>query len=354
MRVSRLTNEARNDAYTVRALSALTCLLATTGVAEASDSNGHPRDATLRQARQLTSVQNTYPSASPDGSRIVFQSNRTGRWELFVMRADGTDLQQLTNAPGDNVTPKWSPDGRHIAFAAERTPGDSEIYVMDVDGGNVRALNPAPGDDSHPGWSPDGSRVIFNSARNTPDPTADWSRQWHDVYSVRADDGGDLRRHTNCRSVCTYPSYSPDGARIAYRKVVDAPAFQWDLTSAVRNSEVFVAQVDGSEERNVSNSAAFDGWPVFTPDGRGVVFSSNRAGPARVGQLYVVMLSGDADEAPRALTDAARSVVQASFSRDGRALYAYVNDELPDTEYGDVVRFEWSGGAPAAPAADAN
>ena len=92
-----------------------------------------------------------------------------------------------------------------------------------------------------------------------------------------------IRRHTNCRSVCTYPSYSPDGTRIAYRKVVDAPGFQWDLTSALRNSEVFVADIDGNNERNVSNSAAFDGWPVFTPDGAGVVFSSNRAGPARVG-----------------------------------------------------------------------
>ena len=341
MRVSRLPDRARNDAQA--ALSVLTCLLATIATAEASDVNVEPRNATLGSPRQLTSVQNSYPSASPDGSHIVFQSNRTGRWELFVMRADGTDLRQLTDTPGDNVTPKWSPDGRRIVFAAERTPGDSEIYVMNADGRNVRALSPAPGDDSHPGWSPDGTRVIFNSARNTPDPAADWSRQWHDVYSVRADDGGNLLRHTSCRSVCTYPSYSPDGKRIAFRKVVDAPGFQWDLTSALRNSEVFVADVDGGNERNLSNSAAFDGWPVFTPDGRGVVFSSNRAGPARVGQLYLVTVPDDEVEAPRALTAGPRSIVQASFSRDGRTLYAYMNDELPDIEYGDVVRYEWSG-----------
>jgi len=304
-----------------------------------------PGSTMLESSRQLTSVQNAYPCASPDGSRIVFQSNRTGRWELFVMRADGTDLRQLTNAAGDNVSPKWSPDGRHIVFAAERTPGDSEIYVMDADGSNVRALSPAPGDDSHPAWSPDGIRVIFNSARDTPDPTAEWSRQWHDVYSVRADDGGDLRRHTACRTVCTYPSWSSDGKRIAYRKVVDAPGFQWDLTSSPRNSEVYVADVDGRNERNLSNSAAFDGWPVFTPDGR-VVFSSNRAGPARVGQLYVVAVSENGIGAPQPLTDGRRSVVQASFSRDGRALYAYVNDEGADVEYGDVVRFDWpTGGA---------
>ena len=124
---------------------------------------------------------------------------------------------------------------------------------------------------------------------------------------------------------------------------MDAPGFQWDLTSALRNSEVFVADVDGGNERNLSNSAAFDGWPVFTPDGRGVVFSSNRAGPARVGQLYLVTVPDDEVEAPRALTAGPRSIVQASFSRDGRTLYAYMNDELPDIEYGDVVRYEWSG-----------
>ena len=82
--------------------------------------------------------------------------------------------------------------------------------------------------------------------------------------------------------------------------------------------------------------------PVFTPDGSGVVFSSNRAGPARVGQLYVVELSGAESAVPRPLTFGPRSVVQASFSRDGLVLYAYVNDELPDLEYGDVVRYEWS------------
>lgn len=336
-------HRAGRGTRTARGLSTVTGLLAITVTAQASDLYGTPQVPTLRHARQLTSVQNTYPSASPDGSRIVFQSNRTGRWELFVMRADGTDLRQLTDMPGDNVTPKWSPDGRRIVFAAERTPGDSEIYVMNADGRNVRALSPAPGDDSHPSWSPDGTRIIFNSPRDTPDLAAEWSRQWHDVYSVRADDGRDLRRHTNCRSVCTYPSYSPDGRRITYRMVVDTPGFQWDLTSAMRNSEVFVADVDGSNERNVSRSAAFDGWPVFTPDGRGVVFSSNRAGPARVGQLYLVTVSDDVIGNPVALTAGPRSVVQASFSRDGKALYAYVNDELPDVEYGDVVRYEWHG-----------
>jgi TolB protein len=288
----------------------------------------------LGPVKQLTAVVNSYPSPSPDGERIVFQSNRTGRFELYVMARDGTGLQQLTNSPGNNVTPKWSPDGKLIVFAAEPQADNSEIYVMNADGSGVRPLSPAWGDDSHPSFSFDGKRVIFNSSRNTPDRSAEWSKQWHDVYSVKLD-GSDLTRHTHCQTVCTYPSFSPDGKWIAYRKVVDTPGFQWDLTSSPRNSEVFVARVDGSDERNLSNNAAFDGWPVFTPDGRGVVFSSNRAGPARVGQLCFVALAGSA--APSVLTNGARSIAQPAISRDGKWLYAYANDEFADWEYGDVV-----------------
>ena len=56
--------------------------------------------------------------------------------------------------------------------------------------------------------------------------------------------------------------------RITYRKVIDGPAFQWDLSAIGRNSEVFVADADGSNEVNASKDAAFDGWPVWSPDGK--------------------------------------------------------------------------------------
>jgi TolB protein len=250
------------------------------------------------------------------------------------MNRDGTGLKQLTNAPGNNVTPKWSPDGKLIVYASEPQPDNSEIYVMNADGTGVRPLSPARGDDSHPRFSPDGARVIFNSSRNTPDRSVEWSKQWHDVYSVKIN-GSDLRQHTHCRSVCTYPSFSPDGQWIVYRKVVDVPGFQWDLTSSPRNSEVFLSRADGRDERNLSNNAAFDGWPIFTHDGRGVIFASNRAGRPNVGQLYYVELEGTA--APRALTQGVRSVAQPALSRDGKWLYAYANDEFADWEYGDVV-----------------
>lgn len=176
---------------------------------------------------------------------------------------------------------------------------------------------------------------MFNSARTTPDLKADWSRQWHEVFSVNLD-GTDLRQHTRCRAVCTYPSISPDGTRLAYRKVVDAPGFNWNLASSSRNSEVFVADLDGANEHNLSNSAAFDGWPAWTPDGRGLVFASNRAGPANVGHLYAVAVDGSG---LRQLSDGPRGHVQPAFSRDGSRLHAYEYVEIDGYETGDVVWF---------------
>src|SRR5205807_9726221 len=116
-------------------------------------------------------------------------------------------------------------------------------------------------------WLLIGSRIMFNSSRTTPDPSVDWSKQWHELFSMKPD-GTDVKQHTHFRTVCTFGSFSPDMTKITYRKVVDGPSFQWDLTAAGRNSEVFVADVDGSNEVNLSNSAAFDGWPTWSLDGK--------------------------------------------------------------------------------------
>lgn len=64
---------------------------------------------------------------SPDGSRVLFQSDRTSDWEIYTIRPDGTELVRLTRSPGPDVTPIWSPNGKRIVFASERDAGDSEI-----------------------------------------------------------------------------------------------------------------------------------------------------------------------------------------------------------------------------------
>ena len=81
----------------------------------------------------------TDPAWSPDGTRIAFGSNRDGDRDIYVMDADGGNVQQLTDDPESDRDPAWSPDGTRIAFTR-----NGDIYVMDADGGNVQLLTDGP------------------------------------------------------------------------------------------------------------------------------------------------------------------------------------------------------------------
>ena len=236
----------------------------------------------LAAVTALTAVSDSYPSLSPDNRTLLFSSNRTGTRAIWAAKPDGSDPHVLFDggAIGERpVTPVWSPDGKRILFAmtpkGATDPDESEIYVMDASGKEIRRLTNVPGDDSHPHWSANGKRIFFNSPRATPDLKADWSKQWIDIYSMAAD-GSDVRKLTDCHEVCTYPVPSPDGRFVAHRQVTATPGLTWELDPGLRNSEVFVTAVDGSGSANVSNSPAFDGWPMWSPDGRWLVFASNR------------------------------------------------------------------------------
>lgn len=292
--------------------------------------------ANSAEVTRLTNINNSYPFPAPDDGRIVFQSDRTGVPQIYVMNSDGSALSVLTDDRLGAETPVFSPDGKHILFAAYVAEGNNDVFIMAADGSERRQITKGPGYDGHPHFSFDGERVVFNSDRTTPDRNASWSQRWHEIFSV-ALDGSDLRQHTRCQSVCTFGSVSPDGTKVLFRKTIDGPSFSWYLKPGTRNSEVFIADVDGNNATNLSTSAAFDGWPRFSPNGDWIVFSSNRAGPAGVGQLYLVRPDGSD---LRRVTDGPWSYVQPAWSSDGSSLYAKQGEDTTTHEFGDVVHIK--------------
>jgi Tol biopolymer transport system component len=107
------------------------------------------------------------PQYSPDGSRIAFESTRSGSYEIWMCRSDGTNLVQLTHLNNVSGTPRWSPDGEQIAFDS-RAPGNADIFVMDAQGGSLRKLTNETSAEVVPSWSRDGHWIYFASARSGP------------------------------------------------------------------------------------------------------------------------------------------------------------------------------------------
>jgi serine/threonine protein kinase/Tol biopolymer transport system component len=177
--------------------------------------------------RKLTDhpANNTDPAWSPDGLRIAFVSDRTGRKEIHLMDADGKNVKQLTDVAGDNRLPSWSPDGEHISFASNRD-GNAEIYVLGIHSAVQTNLTRNPAWDTNPAWSPDGGRFAFDSDRRSP-------KQFR-VY-VMDKDGKNVRDVSGADNphLGPTPAWSPDGKRIL--ACLPAPPFPAPTQAGKRN-----------------------------------------------------------------------------------------------------------------------
>ena len=131
---------------------------------------------------------------------IAFETNRTGNFEIFSMKADGTNPLNLSNNAAFDFEPDWSPDGTKIAFVSDRD-GNDEIYVMNADGSGQTRLTNEAGVDSYPEWSPDGGFIAFRSDRDGN----------IEIFAMAADGSGPQNLTNNAATDC-HPTWNSTAA----------------------------------------------------------------------------------------------------------------------------------------------
>jgi Tol biopolymer transport system component len=188
---------------------------------------------------------NSYPHFSPDGSRIVFASDRASDcMEVWVSQQDGTAAARLAGEAGsDQNSAQWSPDGRWIAFDSPGPDGHVDVYVVDAAGGPPRLLTPPSTDESVPAWSRDGKWVYFRSNRTGR----------NEIWKVPVE-GGEARQMTFQGGYTAQESF--DGATLLYIKEPGS-------------GPLFAAPAGGGAERRIAD------WVLgrsFSPTGDGVYF----------------------------------------------------------------------------------
>ncbi|MGI8919016.1 MAG: hypothetical protein ACR2H6_10475 [Pyrinomonadaceae bacterium] len=251
-----------------------------------------------------------FPALSPDGKRIVFDSNRLriegepfNTSDLFVMNVDGTGQTQLMR--GSSAT--WSPDGKEIAFHASASgtgrpintnPGaattDSDIFVVDMDAFLRKKArpknitnNPAAIDDD-PDWSPRGRKIVFTSHAVT-DNTA--NHVTAEIYVADADGKGKPVRLTNNAEEERAPAWSPNGKHILFMCRRGPPA----QSGALPTFELCVMNADGTGVARLTNNAVPELTPSWSPDGRQIVFHRAMGGRGQF-QLFLINADGTGEK----------------------------------------------------------
>ncbi len=268
-------------------------------------------------------------SSAAVADRVVFASDRhrTFYFNIYSMKADGTDVRRLTDGLAEDKTPAWSPDARQIAFTSDRS-GNNEIYVMNEDGSNVIQVTRDAAFDWEPSWSPDGQHIAFTTNRD-----GNW-----EIYAAPAPRasaganaaGSDAVRLTNSNAYDWQPAWSPDGRQIAFTSDRDG---HW---------QIYLMNIDGSDVRRLTSSRGEDRDPAWSPDGQRIAFVSTRD---RAWEIYVMYADGSG---VARLTHSTKINQSPSWSSDGKYIIYESNSDIA------MLRVDGSGVANLtnSPAAD--
>ena len=249
------------------------------------------------------------PTISPDGRSVVFVSDERGNDDLYLLRVGGRNVVPLTaDSNAADTAPAFSPDGARIAFRSERAGGG--IFVMDATGESVRRVTDAGYD---PRWSPDGQALVV-AGEPVIDPMSRHTQST--LWVVNLSDGA---RRTVADADAVGGRWSPSGRRIVY----------WGRTRNAQRDIRTVAS-DGSQTSTpvpVTDDAAVDWSPVWSPDGRHVYFASNRGGTMNLWRIPIDEGSGRVLGPPQGVTTPAAWAGWFEFAADGRQMVFAEQDE---------------------------
>jgi Tol biopolymer transport system component len=202
------------------------------------------------------------PSWSPDGSQIAFSrgDSLAATSDLFVMDADGSNVRQLTFDSAQDFAPSWSPDGSMIVFASLRT-GNGDIYRIDADGSNLVQLTDVSKPETDPAYSPDGTRIAFSR---------------YAVFYLMGADGSNPYLATPSTKYYEYEfDWSPDGSKLA---------FYWRVGNFIWES-IAVSEPDGRGLEHLTGKYGPAHSPTWSPDGASIAFAVH-------GDLYTMNQDG--------------------------------------------------------------
>jgi len=205
-----------------------------------------------------------------------------GDYDIYAATPDGKNIKNLTHSPGYDAEATISPNGKRIVFTSERD-GDLDLYSMDTNGKNIKRLTHEPGYDGGAYYSPDNKMIVYRGSHPTSPAEIKKAKDLlaehlvvpitFEVWVMNAD-GSNKRQVTKLNSASFAPFFTPDGKRIIFcTNYFDA---ERNNHRKQPNFDLAVINIDGTGIERVTYNESFDGFPMFSPDGKKLVFASNR------------------------------------------------------------------------------